>query len=162
MPATAQPRLVFRVAGREFGVPVGAVSEVTPGGVPRLVPLVPLAVGGILNVRGEPLLAVDAGALLLDRPAGARRHVVVFGDESLRFGILVDLAARMQTEPGAPLAPGDEAAADTTAVPVCWIECADGRVGLVEPADLLARARRLLAPAALDRGQGGESCPTGF
>jgi chemotaxis signal transduction protein len=161
MAGTDAPRLVFRVAGRDFGVPVSAVSEVTPGGVPRLVPLVPLAVGGILNVRGEPLLAVDAGALLFDRPAGARRHVVVFGDESLRVGILVDHAARMETPGGARPSPA-EAEEARAAVPVRWTECADGRVGLVEPEDLIARARKLLAPAALARGQGGESCPTAF
>jgi len=159
--AFAGPQLVFRVAGRSFGVPVSAVSEVTPGGVPRLIPLVSLAVGGILNVRGEPLLAVDAGALLFDRPAGARRHVIVFGDDSLRVGILVDLAARMEAAPGTPLA-GAEAARERAALPVYWTECAEGRVGLVEPEDLLARARELLAPAPSARGEGGESCPTAF
>ncbi len=159
--ASAGPQLVFRVAGRSFGVPVVAVSEVTAGGVPRLVPRVPLAVGGILNVRGEPLLAVDAGALLLDRPAGARRHVVVFGDASLRIGILVDLAARMEGDPGAPLAQGGESPLEA-AVPVRWTECTGGLVGLVEPEDLLARARKLLAPAPQSRGEGGESWPTAF
>jgi chemotaxis signal transduction protein len=155
------PLLVFRIAGREFGVAVSAVSEVTRGGAPRLVPLVPIEVGGILNVRGEPLLAVDAGALLLDRPAGARRHAVVLADESLRVGMLVDFAARMEAAPGpeSPPGAGEDARA---AVPLRFADCAEGRVGLVEPEDLIARARKLLAPAALARGQGGESCPTAF
>jgi hypothetical protein len=153
------PQLVFRVAGRSFGVPVAAVSEVTLGGVPRLVPLVPLAVGGILNVRGEPLLAVDAGALLLDRPAGARRHAIVFGDDSIRVGMLVDLAARMEPAPG-PAAPHESSG--ETAVPVRYCECAEGRVGLVLPEDLLLRARMLFARAPQGRGEGGESCPTPF
>jgi chemotaxis signal transduction protein len=126
--------LRFRTAGRSFGLPLDAVAEVTAGGVPRLIPFVPRASGGILNVRGEPLPVVDAGALLLGAPAGARGHVVALLRDGTRLGVLVDFAARIES-----------GAADAE---------------MVDPDALFERALQLLTPGGMPGIQGGNSCPT--
>ncbi len=126
--------LRFRTGGRSFGLPLDAVAEVTAGGVPRLIPFVPRAVGGILNVRGEPLPVVDAGALLLGQPSGARRHVVALVRQGVRVGLLVDSASR--------------------------IEPSSADAEPVDPDALFQRALQLLTPGGWPGTQGDHSCPT--
>ncbi len=126
--------LRFRIAGRSFGLPLDSVAEVTAGGAPRLIPFVSRDAGGILNVRGEPMPVVDAGALLLGAPAGARGHVVALVRGGVRLGLLVDFVACIEP---------DSADAER-----------------VEPDALFERALQLLTPGGWPGLQGGNPCPT--
>ena len=50
--------LQFDLGERSFAIPLDAVAEVMWAQQPRLIPLVPPNVGGVLNIRGEPLVVM--------------------------------------------------------------------------------------------------------
>ncbi len=154
----SQARLLFRVGAETYGLPLAAVAEVTAGAPPSLVPLVPIEVGGVLNVRGESLPVLDGGMLLLGAPAHAHRHVILFAHESRRLGILV---AHAQIDHDLDETPFGEATPDTV-LPVRWVVGNEGRVGIVDPETLLERAAELLATRPVQRGGGEQVCPTAF
>jgi purine-binding chemotaxis protein CheW len=90
----------FEVAGQLFGVEVAAVQEVLSFSEYTSVPLAPPAVGGLFNLRGQVIAAVDLRVQLgLDRQAleGPVMNVILRGDDepvSLlvdRIGEVVDL-----------------------------------------------------------------------
>jgi chemotaxis signal transduction protein len=152
-------RVLFRVAGCDYALPLDGVVEVRAGGQPSLIPFVPREVGGVLNVRGEPLPVLDAGTLLRGEPSGASRHLIVLADGTRRVGVLTErvlhVDARIEdgeVDPQAPPAP----------LPLRWARDGDRRVAVVEPEALLARAATLLAARHTERRQGGERCPTAF
>ena len=153
----SQARLLFRVGSETYGLPLDAVAEVTAGAAPSLVPLVPIEVGGVLNVRGEPLPVLDGGMLLLGVPAHAHRHVILLARGSRRLGILV---AHAQIDSDLDETPLGEATPDTV-LPVRWVVGNEERVGIVDPEALLERAAGLLATRPVQRG-GEQTCPTGF
>ena len=76
---------------------------------PHLIPRVALELGGVVNVRGEPLPAVDGGALLTGRSALRHRHMLVLERGSLRLGVLVGAVQRIES--ALALARGRRAAA---------------------------------------------------
>ncbi len=154
-------KLLFQIASDTFALPLEAVVEVTGGGVPHLIPLVPREVGGILNVRGEPIPALDAGVLLRGRPSGASRHLVVLAWGSGRLGVLVEHVARIDRELGDGVVDEDHPTA-WGGVPLRFAESASGRVAIVDPEGLLARAAELLAARPKLSGDGEGSCPTAF
>lgn len=91
----------FEVADQLFGVEVGEVQEVLSFNEYTSVPLAPSAVGGLFNLRGQVIAAVDLRVQLgLDRHAldGPVMNVILRGDDepvSLlvdRIGEVVDLA----------------------------------------------------------------------
>jgi len=92
------PWLRFEVAEQGYAVPLGAVVEVMAAPSPHLIPRVALDVGGMVNVRGEPVPAVDGGALLTGRPARRHRHMLVLERGSLRLGVLVGGVHRIEGE----------------------------------------------------------------
>ena len=55
--------LQFDLGERSFAIPLDAVAEVMWAQQPRLIPLVPPNVGGVLNIRGEPLVVMNGGAV---------------------------------------------------------------------------------------------------
>lgn len=153
------PTLVFRVGARCYGIPLAAVSEVTGGGAPRLIPLVPSEVGGVLNVRGEPLVVLDAGTLFEGRPCGARRHVIALSRRELRLGVLVEGVSGIETGiDGTPLP--EEEVPPAGPLSVRWVIGADERVGIVDPEQAFERAAELLATRPLWREEGAQACPT--
>jgi len=90
----------FEVAGQLFGVEVAAVQEVLSFSEYTSVPLAPPAVGGLFNLRGQVIAAVDLRVQLgLARQAleGPVMNVILRGDDepvSLlvdRIGEVVDL-----------------------------------------------------------------------
>jgi purine-binding chemotaxis protein CheW len=90
----------FEVAGQLFGVDVAAVREVLSFSEYTAVPLAPPAVGGLFNLRGQVIAAVDLRVRLgLPRQAldGPVMNVILRGDDepvSLlvdRIGEVVDL-----------------------------------------------------------------------
>ena len=55
--------LQFDLGERSYAIPLDAVAEVMWAQRPRLIPLVPPDVGGVLNIRGEPLVVMNGGAV---------------------------------------------------------------------------------------------------
>ena len=90
----------FEVAGQLFGVEVEAVQEVLSFNEYTSVPLAPAAVGGLFNLRGQVIAAVDLRVQLgLPRQtlSGPVMNVILRGDDepvSLlvdRIGEVIDL-----------------------------------------------------------------------
>ena len=156
--------LLFWVGEQEFAIGLDAVSEVTPAHEPRLVPRLSLELGGILNVRGEPLPVVEASVLLGRARSPRRRHALVFdsggpgGGESsaARIGILVDRVTRIERDLGAAL----ERDSDDELV-TRWYGTAKHAIGCVDSEALVAAALAVLANDDLNLG-GGEPCLDAF
>jgi chemotaxis signal transduction protein len=157
MSEMAAPWLRFKIGETAFAIPLRAVAEVTSAATPRLIPLVPLQVGGILNVRGEPLPAVDGGVLLCNQPSGTRRHVLVLEHETARIGVLVGHVSRI--ERSVPSSPADEEL-DADCMHLRWVIDRDERLGLVDPEALLERAAGLLTGQRSQMGEG--PCQSAF
>jgi len=98
----------FEVAGQLFGVEVEAVQEVLSFSEYTAVPLAPPAVGGLFNLRGQVIAAVDLRVQLGLPPrdfAGPAMNVIVrTGDESVsllvdRIGEVVELSEEVFEPP---------------------------------------------------------------
>ena len=153
------PWLRFEVAEQGYALPLGAVVEVGAAPRPHLIPRVSLEVGGMVNVRGEPLAAVDGGALLTGIPALRHRHMLVLERGSLRLGVLVGAVQRIE----GTLALLENAEIPKSGELVEWV-IEDGRqLGLVDPEGLIERGVLLLTDLRSGRGTGGqEPWQTGF
>jgi chemotaxis signal transduction protein len=163
--SSAVPWVCFRVSGGDYAIRLGAVVEVMAGRAPELIPLLPLAVGGILNARGEPLAVVDGGTLLGEKPSGSHHHVLVLERGNRRAGILVDHVLRIDRDLERRLAELGRSAADAPAEAVShWIEKRYTRegvaIGLVDSEALFERAMDLLAGAGSHRRD--ERCQSAF
>jgi len=86
--------LAFELAGGLFALPIAEVAEVAEVGEVAAVPMLPRAVGGVVNHHGDALLVVDGCVLLERAPAGARpQHLLILArdpDDPDRFGLPVD------------------------------------------------------------------------
>ena len=151
------PWLRFEVSGQPYAIPLGAVVEVTGAQRPHLIPRIPLEIGGVLNVRGEPLTVVDGGALLTGSKSDRHRHVLVLERGELRIGVLVGQIRRIEREPAA--GPEEPGARGNGLVE--WVNQDDKALGLVDPDGLIERAMLLLTDQRKQPG-GQESWHTGF
>ena len=136
------PWLRFEVSEQAYAIPLASVVEVTGAARPHLIPRIPLEIGGVLNVRGEPLPAVDGGTLLTG---------------GLRIGVLVGQVRRIERELAAE--PPSADAADVELVR--WVIQDDTALGLVDPEGLIERATMLLTDQRKQPG-GQETWQTGF
>jgi chemotaxis signal transduction protein len=153
----ATPWLCFEVSGQAYAIPLASVVEVTGAQRPHLIPRIPLEIGGVLNVRGEPLPAVDGGALLTGSKAQRHRHVLVLERGALRIGVLVGQVRRIDRE--LATLPAEQGGADGTLVQ--WVDQDGAALGLVDPEGLIERATMLLTDQRKQPG-GQESWHTGF
>ena len=82
----------FRVDGELFGVDALLVQEVSRHLELTPVPLAPPSVGGIMNLRGEVVTALDLRRLLgrPDRPEGLKPMNVVLRNDGGSVSLLVD------------------------------------------------------------------------
>jgi chemotaxis signal transduction protein len=158
MTAGASPQiewLRFRVGDSALGLPLNAVGEVATNQRPSLIPLVPLEVGGVLNLRGEPLPVVDGGALMGSGSSVHRRHAIVLEEGKLRLGVLVDSVSRI--ERGLEEAVVEELDSDDPEAIhpdfVRWVRSGGGRVGLIDAEILLKRATDLLSMQVVQKGE---------
>ncbi len=148
----AREWLRFRVAEADYAIALEAVSEVTAAREPNFVPLVPLEIGGILNVRGEPLPAVDARALIGAPRARGARPVLVLEKDAIQVGLLVDSVSRIERGMEPEKTPFD--ARPPAAIPgVEWIWLDGDWVGLVDADDWLRLATQLLTGQRRHRGE---------
>ena len=90
----AAPWLRFEVSDSQYAIPLDSVAEVAVTTSLRMIPLIQLDVGGILNVRGEPLPGVNGGLLLEGQPSNFHPHMLVLEQGRIRLG-LVRLGRRL-------------------------------------------------------------------
>jgi purine-binding chemotaxis protein CheW len=156
------PWLLFEIDASVFAIPLGAVAEICAASRPCLVPQVPLQVGGVLNLRGEPLPVLEGSQLLELEPGARYQHALVIEQDGARIGVLVGQVSRIDSKfkPGAP---AEDPGADDPSAPrlVRRVHSEHGIVGLVEPAALFERAACLLAPRPVVLGGEGQ-CSTAF
>jgi len=153
--------LYFRVGGFEYAIPVDAVTEALAARRPHLVPLLPLEIGGVLNIRGEPLPVVDGGAALQNVPCGATRHVLVFERPDMRLGLLVDYITRIHRDFDPTRMDLLELADGVGECVEAWRRSSDvGVLGIVNSDALLARAASLFAGRSSQMKE--EPCPNAF
>jgi len=146
-PAAETPTwLLFRVGQRDYAIPLDRVTEVVAARKPHLIPLVPSAIGGILNTRGEPLPVVDGGAAVEGFACGATRHALVLERDDVRLGVLVDSVLRIDGQLDPSRLELVDAPASHAGVCSERRRTATGvELSIVETDALLARAMRLLA-----------------
>jgi chemotaxis signal transduction protein len=149
--------LRFEVAEQGYALPLGAVVEVMAAPRLHLIPRVGLEMAGIVNLRGEPLPAVDGGALLTGRSALHHRHMLVLERGSLRMGMLVGGVQRI--ERALPLVEASEVTHSGELVE--WVTEGDKALGLVDPEGLIERGVLLLTELR-SRAGGQEPWQSGF
>ena len=137
------PRLRFQVAERSYLVPLGAVAEVTPSAEHCLVPRIPLDLGGVVNVRGEPVPVLDGGTVLQGRPCPPYRYAILLNIDEHRLGVLVTGVSRIERR--RPTSTEETAPASDDPPFVRRALLPDGPVGVVDETGLRARVRELLA-----------------
>ncbi len=154
--------LRFEVGGRAYAIPLDAVTEVTRAAQPRMIPGVPLTLCGVVNVRGEPLLVVDAAVLLggesLPEAAGPQ-HALLLERGSLRLALQVRKVWRIEHE--LPRTVAQSESGDAGPAFVHWVGGAADALGLVDPNGLLEHATALLTRIRVHH-EGEESCPSAF
>jgi chemotaxis signal transduction protein len=146
------------VGERDFALPLDAVAEVSNAPRPRLIPLVPFELAGVVRFRGEPLPALDGGALLAGRALAASRHLIVLDRAGLRLGLRVTEVMRIERDVQRAVE------IDADAVPAAaeladWVLLGGQPLGLVRPEALMERARRLFEQRS---ERGGSSCHGAF
>jgi chemotaxis signal transduction protein len=151
--------LQFDLGERAYAIPLDAVAEVMPARRPRLIPLVPMEVGGILNLRGEPLVVVDGGPLFGHGSDLRYRHVLLLEQGSLRIGLRVGQVSRIDRD--LAVVRGGEEDVDQEYPFVRWVKQPDGTLGLVDLFGFLERATALLTQSRAHQG-GQEKCQSGF
>lgn len=143
--------LTFRLADRDFGLPVAAVEEVLFAQPMTRVPLAPPAVRGLINLRGRIVPAVDLRRRLeLPDRAADRPPMVVVVSAGGGAGLLVDEVGDIL----APPAGASERPPDTLTAParelVRGVLKLDGRLLLVLDADRAAAVPTRADPAPTD------------
>lgn len=149
--------LRFCVGEGSYAIPLHAVAEVMTASTPHLIPLVPIQLGGVVNVRGEALPVVEGHALLQRPPVEGGRHILVLENGSARIGIRVSHVSGLLRNPA-----GRRLEEESTEVEgsLRWVLHADQRLGLVDPEGLFERAAELLLGPRTPRGEG--PCPDVF
>ena len=148
--------LRFEVADQGYALPLGAVVEVMAAPRPHLIPRVSLELAGVVNVRGEPLPAVDGGALLTGVSALQYRHMLVLERGSLRLGVLVGGVQRIERA----LALVEQEVTHSGEL-VEWVTEGEKALGLVDPDGLIERGVLLLTELR-SRAGGQEPWQSGF
>jgi purine-binding chemotaxis protein CheW len=147
--------LLFRIGSEEFGLPIGAVIEVTrpPAKYTRL-PNAPAFVQGAMNLRGQVFPVIDQAQRFGGTPiTSARRSVLVVQFGALRAGFVVDAVLEVARIPLCTLAAAPDLGGAETHIfdRIANLEHSGRMVLIVSPNDLLDRAER-----AMLEGLGGK------
>lgn len=140
--------VIFRLAGEEYGVPIGEVEEVLLlDGLTR-VPKAPDFLEGIVNLRGTVLPVLDQRRRfgLPPQPRTGRERVMVHAVDGVRAGFIVDSIARVLRVPRGAVGPAPDFARDEAPL-VAGVVNLPGEDRLI----LVLDVARLL-----DRGETGE------
>jgi len=106
-----QQFIVFRLAGEDYAIPIGAIDEVTrrPAELTR-VPKAPAFIEGVMNLRGSVIPVVDQRRRF-DLPEAApneRQRIIVITFDGLRAGFLVDGVSELLKIPASAIGPAPE------------------------------------------------------
>ena len=157
------PWLRFEVGGRAYAIPLDAVTEVTRAAQRRVIPGIPLTLGGVVSVRGEPLPVVDASVLLGGESrlpeASGTQHTLLLERGSLRLALQVHKVWRIEHD--LPRQVAERESGDAGPAFVHWVGGAADALGLVDPNGLLEHATALLTRIRVHH-EGEESCPSAF
>ena len=155
-PGTADEEqfVTFRLAGEEYGVPIGAVQEIVR--VPETLTHVPQApdfVEGVINLRGAVLPVIDQRRRfgLPGCERNDRQRIMVYLLDGQRTGFIVDSVAEVLKLPNASVegSPKLSEAQARLIRRVANLPKAGRIIMLIEPQDLLAKAEvEALAEAA--------------
>ncbi|RYY45494.1 MAG: chemotaxis protein CheW, partial [Sphingomonadales bacterium] len=149
--AATEQFLIFRVGEQDFGMPIGAVREVTllPVKLTKL-PKAPTFIEGMMNLRGKVIPVIDQSRRF-DGGAtqGKRRRVIVAGLGATEAGFLVDSVSEVLRVAVDAIGPAPELGDDRTRVfdRVANLEDEGRMILIVEPQELLDRAERDLLGA---------------
>jgi purine-binding chemotaxis protein CheW len=106
-----QQFIVFRLAGEDYAIPIGAVDEVTrrPAELTR-VPKAPAFIEGVMNLRGSVIPVVDQRRRFDLPEAGSneRQRIIVITFDGLRAGFLVDGVSELLKIPASAIGPAPE------------------------------------------------------
>lgn len=97
--------LVFRLGRQRFGMKTAAVREVFHLAAPTSVPLAPVFVIGLMNLRGRVVTLICARLLLGMRARGTAGVAVGFEIDGDSFGLIVDAVEGVVIPDAGPLAP---------------------------------------------------------
>jgi purine-binding chemotaxis protein CheW len=134
--------VVFRLGTEEFGVPIDSVQEIVR--VPEVlthVPKAPMAVEGVINLRGSVLPVIDLRRRL-GLPTAARndgQRIVVFLIRGVRTGFIVDAVAEVLKVPRQAIEPAPQLSAEqsTLLARMANLEKQKRMLQLIEPDHLL-------------------------
>jgi purine-binding chemotaxis protein CheW len=162
-PATRQLQfLVFRLAGEEFALPIGAVDEVAamPETITRL-PKTPKFLAGVVNLRGEVLPVIDQRSRFeLPKLGGdrERQRLIVIRSVRHRAGLIVDaISGVLAADPEpAPHLAGEES---RLVRGVINLPEAARLVLVLDPDELLTRTERSLLDNFNAAGKGKPASP---
>lgn len=134
--------VVFRLGTEEFGVPIDSVQEIVR--VPEVlthVPKAPMAVEGVINLRGSVLPVIDLRRRL-GLPTVARndgQRIVVFLIRGVRTGFIVDAVAEVLKVPRQAIEPAPQLSAEqsTLLARMANLEKQKRLLQLIEPDHLL-------------------------
>jgi chemotaxis signal transduction protein len=158
--------LRFEVASDSYALPLAAVAEVGRALPLYAIPLVPRTIGGVVNLRGEPLPALDGGSLLHGEVAHEPRHLLVLQEEQRRIGMLVERVSGIESNLASAIPFGPDAAPPGPAF-VTWLQCVSvPKLGLIDPSSLFARVTEILnedsRPRDCSRQRGEGICDDAF
>lgn len=146
--------LVFRLGEQDFGLPIGAVTEVTM--LPEkltLLPKAPAFVEGVMNLRGQVIPIVDQRRRFLgDAASGKRRRVVVVSLGDIQAGLVVDAVSEVLRVPTDALRAAPEIVGESTRVFDRVANLGEDMILIVEPRELLDRAERDMLSAMAGKG----------
>jgi purine-binding chemotaxis protein CheW len=160
------PHLRFEVGRESYALPLGAVAEVARALPLHAIPLVPRHVGGVVNLRGEPVPALDGGSLLRGEAVDEPQHLLVLEKEQRRVGIVVERVSGIESDLASAV-PYDPEAAPPGPDFVAWVQSIPGRaLGLIDPNALFARVTEILnedsRPRDSSRQRGEAICDDAF
>ena len=91
--------ITFAVGAQLFGIPVDRVQDVFMPQSITLVPLAPKAIGGVLNLRGRIVTALDMRARLglPDRPEQSQVMAVGIESGGESYGLMIDEVGEVLT-----------------------------------------------------------------
>lgn len=163
--AFESPWVRFRVNGDDYAIPLDRVVEVTAARPPRLIPFVSPEVAGVINVKGEPLPAVNAGTILRGEASRQNRHTIVLESGTTRIGLLVGMVSRVEQGLRRPGQDSQEPPEKALGEPdfVSWFLVNGKKVGLVDPDALLGCiVDQLAGQAQATQQRGEEAWPSAF
>jgi purine-binding chemotaxis protein CheW len=148
--------IVFWLGDQEYGLPVGAVDEVTrpPEQIARL-PRAPAFVDGVINLRGNIVPVIDLRRrfeLTPKEQAGGRR-ILVLAVSSAKTGFLVDGVSEIMKVPAGAIRASPELSAEQMRLigRVANMEAQGRMILLIDPTHLLDQVEGAVL-AAFGRG----------